>query len=319
MKKGILDVLAIGELNIDLILNGIDGFAEIGKEKLASQMSLTLGSSTAIFAANLSSLGSKVGFLGKIGNDSFGQLVLDSLKERGIDSSMVIVNKDVSTGATIILNYNEDRAMVTHPGAMDFLTIQDISDEQLMQAKHIHFSSVFLQPGIRNDIHTLFARAKKLGLTTSLDTQWDPAEKWDFDYKQILPFVDIFLPNETELLHLTGTSTISDAFEQLQPFAQNIAVKRGNKGSMLLKKDGTILEKSSYLNTSVVDAIGAGDSFNAGFIHKFVKGASLQECLDFGNLTGALNTTAAGGTGAFNSKAQIEEVAQKRFNVSIKI
>lgn len=319
MKKGILDVLAIGELNIDLILNGIDGFAEIGKEKLASQMSLTLGSSTAIFAANLSSLGSKVGFLGKIGNDSFGQLVLDSLKERGIDSSMVIVNKDVSTGATIILNYNEDRAMVTHPGAMDFLTIQDISNEQLMQAKHIHFSSVFLQPGIRNDIHTLFARAKKLGLTTSLDTQWDPAEKWDFDYKQILPFVDIFLPNETELLHLTGTSTISDAFEKLQPFAQNIAVKRGNKGSILLKKDGTILEKSSYLNTSVVDAIGAGDSFNAGFIHKFVKGASLQECLDFGNLTGALNTTVAGGTGAFNSKAQIEEVAQKRFNVSIKI
>src|SRR5665647_1485018 len=136
MNNRKLDVLAIGELNVDLILNGIDGFAEIGKEKLASQMSLTLGSSTAIFSANLSSLGSKVGFLGKIGKDSFGALVRDSLIERGIDSSMVIVNKDVSTGATIILNYNEDRAMVTHPGAMDFLTIQDISDEQLMQAKH---------------------------------------------------------------------------------------------------------------------------------------------------------------------------------------
>ena len=319
MKKNNLDVLAIGELNVDLILNGIDGFAEIGKEKLASNMSLTLGSSTAIFAANLSSLGSKVGFLGKIGKDSFGELVINSLMERGIDTSMVIVEEGIATGATIILNYDEDRAMVTHPGAMDFLTIQDISDEHLMQAKHIHFSSIFLQPGIRNDIHKLFARAKKLGLTTSLDTQWDPAEKWDFDYKSILPNVDVFLPNETELLHLTGTSKINDAFEKLRPYAQNIVVKRGTKGSILHQKNGEILELPAYLNRSVVDAIGAGDSFNAGFIFKFVKGAALQECQDFGNLTGALNTTSAGGTGAFRSKSQIREVAIEKFNISIDI
>ena len=319
MKKGILDVLAIGELNVDLILNGIDGFAEIGKEKLASQMSLTLGSSTAIFAANLSSLGSKVGFLGKIGKDSFGALVRDSLIERGIDTSMIIEDESIRTGATIILNYDEDRAMITHPGAMDFLTIQDITDEHLKQAKHIHFSSIFLQPGIRNDVYKLFARAKKLGLTTSLDTQWDPAEKWDFDYKSILPNVDVFLPNETELLHLTRTSGIEDAFRKLSPFAQNIAVKRGSKGSTLYQKDGEILELPAYLNTSVVDAIGAGDSFNAGFIFKFVNGATLQECQDFGNLTGALNTTSAGGTGAFRSKSQIREVSIEKFNISIDI
>ncbi|MHB9142499.1 MAG: carbohydrate kinase family protein, partial [Paludibacter sp.] len=288
MKNNKLNVLAIGELNVDLILNGIDGFAEIGKEKLASNMSLTLGSSTAIFAANLSSLGSKVGFLGKIGKDSFGQLVIDSLNERGINTSMVTVEEGVSTGATIILNYGEDRAMVTHPGAMDYLTIQDITDDQILQAKHIHFSSVFLQPGIRNDIHKLFERAKNLGLTTSLDTQWDPAEKWDFNYKLILPFVDIFLPNETELLHLTATSTIDEAFKKLSPFANNIAVKRGSKGAILYQKNGEILELASYLNTSVVDAIGAGDSFNAGFIFKFVNGSTLPDCLDFGNLTGAL-------------------------------
>lgn len=319
MNKKIIDVLAIGELNVDLILNGIDGFAEIGKEKLAGQMSLTLGSSTAIFAANLSSLGAKVGFLGKIGKDSFGQLVIDSLVERGIDTSMVTVEEGVSTGATIILNYDEDRAMITHPGAMDLLTIKDISDEQLQQAKHIHFSSIFLQPGISNDIQNLFARAKKLGLTTSLDTQWDPAEKWDFNYQEILPFVDVFFPNETELLHLTKTSTIVDALQKLSPYAQNIAVKRGSKGSILYQKNGKTLELDSYLNTSVIDAIGAGDSFNAGFILQFVKGAKLQECLDFGNLTGAVNTTCAGGTGAFSSKLKIKEIALNRFDVSIDI
>jgi sugar/nucleoside kinase (ribokinase family) len=319
MTKQKLDVLAIGELNVDVILNNIDGFPKIGKEILAQNMTLTLGSSTAIFAANLSGLGAKVGFLGKIGKDSFGDLVIKSLKDKGVDTSMVIVEDGICTGATICLNYDEDRANVTHPGAMELLTIDDITDNQLLQAKHVHFSSVFLQPGIRNDIGNLFARAKQLGLTTSLDTQWDPAENWDFDYKTILPNVDIFLPNETELLHLTKTSNIENAFTELNQYAQNIVVKRGNKGSILRTRNGEITELPAYLNTSVVDAIGAGDSFNAGFIYKLVKGVSLKECLDFGNLTGALNTTNAGGTGAFSSKLQIIETAKNKFNVLIDI
>jgi len=319
MKERKLDVLAIGELNVDLILNGIDGFPEIGKEKLAGRMSLTLGSSTAIFAANLASLGLQVGFLGKIGKDSFGKLVVDRLTEKGIDISMVVEDENGATGATVVLNYDEDRAMVTHPGAMELLSIEDISDEQLVQAKHMHFSSFFLQPGIRNDVSTLFARAKQMGLTTSLDTQWDPDEKWDFDYRSILPHVDIFLPNETELLHLSGTSCIDDAFEKLNPYARNIVVKRGSKGAVLHEKNGQAQVFSAYLNTAVVDAIGAGDSFNAGFVCKFVKGANLPDCVDFGNLTGALNTTSAGGTGAFSTKAKIREAAMQKFNRNINL
>jgi sugar/nucleoside kinase (ribokinase family) len=319
MTKQKLDVLAIGELNVDVILNNIDGFPKIGKEILAQNMTLTLGSSTAIFAANLAGLGAKVGFLGKIGKDAFGDLVINSLKEKGVDTSMIIVEEGICTGATICLNYEEDRANVTHTGAMEILTIDDINDEQLSQAKHVHFSSVFLQPGIRNDIGNLFSRAKTLGLTTSLDTQWDPAETWDFDYKSILPFVDIFLPNETELLHLTKKSEIESALTELRAYALNIVVKRGNKGSILRTKNGETYELPAFLNTSVVDAIGAGDSFNAGFIYKFVKGASLPECLKFGNLTGALNTTSAGGTGAFSSKSKIRETAKIKFNILIDI
>jgi len=319
MKRSNLDVLAIGELNVDLILNGIDGLPEIGKEKLAKNMALTLGSSTAIFAANVSSLGLKVGFLGKIGKDSFGKLVLDSLKEKEIDVSMVIEDENCATGATVVLNYDEDRANVTHLGAMEFLSIKDISDEQLAQAKHIHFSSLFLQPGIRDDISTLFARAKQLGVTTSLDTQWDPDEKWDFDYRSILPNVDVFLPNEIELLNLSGTSCIEDAFKKLNPFARNIVVKCGSKGAVLHEKDCPARKFSSYLNTSVVDAIGAGDSFNAGFVYSFVKGENIVDCVDLGLLTGALNTTSAGGTGAFATKEKIRKIAMEKFNKKINL
>ena len=115
------DVIVIGELNVDLILNQIDSLPEIGKEILASKMDLVLGSSSAIFASNLSSLGAKVSFLGKIGNDSFGDLVINSLKTKGVNTDLVIREDKLKTGATVVLNYGEDRANVTHPGAMEHL------------------------------------------------------------------------------------------------------------------------------------------------------------------------------------------------------
>jgi sugar/nucleoside kinase (ribokinase family) len=319
MRHNKLDVLAIGELNVDLILNNIDGSPEVGKEKLAGSMTLTLGSSTAIFAANLSSLGSKVGFLGKIGNDSFGELVKESLIEKGIDNSLIIAEDGLTTGATVVLNVGEDRAMVTYPGAMDHLTIGDISDESLLKARHIHFSSFFIQPGIRKNVQSLFKRAKSLGLTTSLDTQWDPSEKWDFDYKSILPWVDVFLPNETEILFLAQAKNMADALKKLSPYGKNIVIKQGSKGALLQTEKGEILEMPAYLNSKVVDAIGAGDSFNAGFIHMFVKGESLKRCLDFGCLAGAISTTAAGGTGAFISKEFIMKTAKEKFNVTVNL
>ncbi|MDX9881392.1 MAG: carbohydrate kinase family protein [Prolixibacteraceae bacterium] len=317
MKNKQFDVLAIGELNVDLIMNQINGFPVIGKEIEAKAMDLTLGSSTAIFAANLSALGSRVGFLGKTGNDLFGELVRKSLSSKGIDISMVTVDPKVPTGATIILNYDQDRAMITFPGAMQYLTIDDINDEILSQANHVHFSSLFLQPGIRPNIDRLFKRAKKLGLTTSLDIQWDPEESWDFDYRLVLPLVDVFLPNEGELLHLAGKNDLYGALEKVGKYANHIAVKRGSKGALLFSFSGEIIEKPAYQNNKVVDAIGAGDSFNAGFLFKFVQGAPLDECLNFGNLTGALNTTAAGGTGAFLSKKHIMNTLKEKFDITV--
>ena len=306
------DVIVVGELNVDLILNSIDSFPEIGKEKLAKNMTLTLGSSSAIFASNLSALGAKVSFIGKIGNDSFGDLVVESLKTKNVYTNYLIKSNEWNTGATIVLNYDEDRAMVTYAGAMEHLTINDISDEAISSAKHLHFSSYFLQPGIQPGIVELFKKAKEKGLTTSLDIQWDPNEKWNFNYKEVLPFVDIFLPNEQEALLLTNQKNMDDALNKLSPFAKHIVVKLGSKGSLLVS-EGKNVFKESFLNKNVVDAIGAGDSFNAGFILKFVNGLDLNECQTFANLTGAINTTAAGGTTAFNNYEQVLKTGKELF------
>ena len=306
------DVLVVGELNVDLILNGLQSMPVVGKEILAEAMTLTLGSSSAIFASNLSCLGTKVAFLGRVGDDSFGSLTIESLRAKGVDTRLLIHTPEHATGATIVLNRGEDRANVTYMGAMAHLTLQDCTSERLRSARHLHFASAFLQPGIKKDITSLFRRAKEAGMTTSFDPQWDPAEAWDLDLPAILPSVDVFLPNETELLNLTRQPDVPSALAALRPFANTVVVKQGNEGSTGQSGD-VVVRVPPFLNTEVVDAIGAGDSFDAGFVSQFIHRQSLEACLTFGNLMGAINTTAAGGTGAFGSLPSVMAIAQERF------
>jgi sugar/nucleoside kinase (ribokinase family) len=310
--KKVFDVIVVGELNVDLILNQVESFPELGKEKLADNMTLALGSSSAIFASNLSALGMRVSFIGKTGNDIFGWFCKDQLTEKGVDTSMLIQNDELKTGATIVLNFGDDRAMITHQGAMKYLRTTDINPDMLSMARHLHFSSYFLQPGFKDNLDSLFKMAKEAGLTTSLDVQWDPAERWDFDFKKILPYVDIFLPNEAELLNLTGKDSIDSALKAMEGYGKCILIKKGKQGS-LLSYDNKILNAKSFLNDKVVDAIGAGDSFNAGFIFKFIQGFPHEDCQTFGNLIGAISTTGPGGTAAFRDYTETMKIAKEKF------
>lgn len=312
LTEKLFDVLVVGELNVDLILNQIENFPVIGKEVLAHAMTLTLGSSAAIFASNLSTLGSHVSFSGKLGTDDFGDHMLASLETKGVDTSNIVRSPNVSTGATIVLNFGEDRAMVTHQGAMTDFNLSDIPDEIFRQSKHLHVSSIFLQPALRKDIIRLYIKAKNLGLTTSLDPQWDPAEKWDIDFISLLSFVDVFMPNATELECITKIKDIKKAIRSLST-ANIVVVKNGSEGAYLWS-GSEFLEQPPFLNKKVVDSIGAGDSFNAGFIHKFIQQKSLQECLEFAALTGAISTTRSGGTTAFENMNTVREIAQSSFN-----
>jgi len=310
------DVIVIGELNVDLILNKIDRFPVIGKEVLADQMTLTLGSSSAIFACNLQTLGTSVTYIGKVGIDDFGEYILSALKNRGVDTKNIIRSPQHNTGATIVLNFQEDRAMVTYTGAMSSLTIQDISEDALLSSKHLHISSIFLQQGLKPGIPKLLKKAKELGLTTSLDPQWDPAEKWDINLGELLEYVDVFMPNVTELKAITGTTDFDIAIKSVMHSNKITVVKDGNNGAYLCK--GTkIIHQPAFLNPVVTDCIGAGDSFNAGFIHYYIQDKPEKECLEFAALMGAVNTTHAGGTGSFENLEQVKQIAKSTFNFSL--
>jgi sugar/nucleoside kinase (ribokinase family) len=159
-------------------------------------------------------------------------------------------------------------------------------------------------------------KAKNMRLTTSLDPQWDPSEKWDLPLEELLPLVDIFLPNMQEFLHLSHSSSIREGIAKLAPFLNRLVVKDGSQGAHLWVK-GRLLSQPAYFNPEVADCVGAGDSFDAGFICKFINGKQPEECLAFAMLMGAVNTTAPGGTTAFRDMEAIRRVAFERFNIEI--
>jgi sugar/nucleoside kinase (ribokinase family) len=178
----------------------------------------------------------------------------------------------------------------------------------LRSASHFHLSSFFLLRGLRPRIPELFSLMKQSGLTTSLDTNDDPEDLWADDVKSVLKSVDIFLPNEREACKLAGTIDVQDALQALSRLVPIVVIKCGPQGVMA--KRGKDRFHTPSLSVQPVDTVGAGDSFNAGFLHKFILRCSLEECLEYGNAVAALSTTRAGGTEALRDRNHREYFLQ---------
>jgi sugar/nucleoside kinase (ribokinase family) len=299
------EVTVVGELNLDLILYGLPEDLEPERELLADRLALTLGSSSAIFAHNLSVLGSRVGFASRIGIDSLGQIALDRLAEGGVDVSRVRkVSGPTTTGLTVILTRPGYRNILTYPGTMFDMCFEDLDLEYLASAKHFHLSSYFLHRSLRPRIAELFKKLKQAGLTTSLDTNDDPEDRWE-DCREVLRYVDVFFPNEREAKKIARADDLEEAIARLSEMVPLLAVKLGRTGAMAQRgKERFLLPP---ISVDAVDPVGAGDSFNAGFLHQFVRGASLDSCLAYGNLAGAFSTTRPGGTEAFRDRGHFEQ------------
>ena len=298
MKR--FDISVLGELNCDLILYGLPAVLEPEREHLANDFALTLGSSSAIFAHNISLLGSRVGFTSCIGGDPLGKFCVERLLESGVDVSGVKSLAGKNTGVTVILPLAEKRQILTYPGATVDLDHTHLDFEYLREATHFHLSSFFLLRALRPKLPEVFFQMKQAGLTTSLDTNDDPENRWADDVKAVLKNVDVFLPNEREACKVAGTGDVDGALDTLSHLVPLVVVKCGGRGA--LAKRGIERLHADSLSVQPVDTVGAGDSFNAGFLHKFILGADLQDCLEYGNVTAGLSTSRAGGTEAFRDR-----------------
>jgi sugar/nucleoside kinase (ribokinase family) len=287
------DILVAGEINPDLILTGdvIPAFGQV--EQLVDAASLTIGSSSAIFACGAARLGLNVAFIGECGDDIFGRFMLDAMQTRGVDVSNVIVRQRGQTGLSVILNRGTDRAILTHPGLIAALRASDIPDTLLQSARHLHVASYFLQTNLQPHLPDLFRQARAFGLTTSLDTNYDPTESWA-GFDELLAVTNVFLPNEKEALSLSGKSDLSLAGDWLSSRAETVAIKLGAEGALGIRK-GEIARVAS-IPVNVADTVGAGDSFDAGFLHGYLNEWPLETSLRLACVCGGLSTQRAGGT-----------------------
>lgn len=307
MKK--YDVIAIGELNVDIIFTGLTKMPVPGREIIAPDCSVVLGSSTAICASGLSALGLRTGFTGKVGNDLFGHFVIEAIKKNNIDTSGVIIDNSIKTGVTMSLSMKEDRAMVTCLGSISELGVDDIDLSLLDHTKHIHVGSFFLQHKLRPGLKKLFSAAREKGVTTSLDAGWDDTGNWDYGITDVLKFTDIFFPNESEALSITQTQSVMEAAGRLSEFARMVVVKCGPKGAVG-KCGNELLEIPTFTSLKPVDTTGAGDSFNAGFIYGFLNGFDFNKCIIYGNACGSISVTRVGGASACPGLEEVRQLVE---------
>lgn len=295
----VYDCLIAGDANIDLLVEGVTDL-EVGKEKLASNLSLVLGGSSGITAFNLSRLGASVRFVGVVGQDEFGRFVEERLANGGVDVSHLIRVSTRKTGVTIWHTRLGKRAGVTYAGTVTMLAPEHVTDALLKSVRHLHVGAYFLQTDLHAGAPDLFARAKRLGLTTSVDCNFDPDERWDSNLMAVLRHSDLFFPNEDEALSITGEPTARAAARALAALAGTVIVKRGADGAVVVSQDIEFMVPPVPAPT-LVDTTGAGDSFNAGFLAEFFKGSNLEACAHAAAVAGSRSVQAIGGTGAFEN------------------
>ncbi|WP_289055149.1 carbohydrate kinase family protein [Carboxylicivirga marina] len=299
------DIVIAGDCNIDLIFNEFHKLPDFGTEVLANQFEITLGSSAGIVAAHMASLGAKVAYVAAIGNDNFGQIFKSTIESHGVCTDYMIEKDDLKTGVTVVMAQKEERANITHSGAMASLTHDDLPWELIKTTPFFHLSNPYVLPNYRDSLPKLYKRIKSYGVRTSLDPQWDVDEKWDTDLKLLLPYLDYFLPNENELELLLSGNNIN--INDLKQFISNaIICTCGNKGSKYITKHNTE-EFASYLNEKPVDCIGAGDAFTAAFLTALTENKNINDAIAMAGKNGALSTTVAGGQVPYVSRSDFEE------------
>jgi sugar/nucleoside kinase (ribokinase family) len=304
------DITIAGETNLDLIMYGLPAQMPVERELLGSAFEVTLGGSSSILVHNLALLGTRVGFVSEVGADEMGGIAFDRLEKSGADLSHFMRRNDVGTGVTVLLHHGEARHILTYPGAMTRLSVADLNWKYLTSARHFHLSSLFLQTGLHAGLPQLFRELRKAGMTISLDTNDDPADKWSGVLDELLDTIDILLPNEDELLRIAKKSTLEEALDTLAARVPLIVVKCGKRGAVI--QQGKLRQTVAPLLVTPVDTIGAGDSFNAGFLHRYLQGETPERCVALANVAGALSTQAMGGTEAFRDVALREKFLAKQ-------
>ncbi len=305
--------LVIGDLNIDLVFAQLKDYPEMGKEIVTKHHFMDIGGSGGIFSAVLSKLGIKTYIISKIGNDLFGNFLIDKLENYGVNTSRLVKDREKETGITVSLSYSKDKYQISSLELVRNLSIDEVMFENIKNISHIHFTSYYMMSSLKKYYPRFISDIKKSypNVTFSLDTNDDPENRWDIDgIYEVLKNINVFLANEREALNITNESNVEDALNELGKKVEIVVIKLGERG--YIAKHGKEIYSEKPPSVRFVDSTGAGDNFDAGFIYGLMNGFDIRKSLKIANICGSKSVEHLGGVGNeerfFKIKNLIERV-----------
>ena len=292
------DVIVAGEVYVDMIMSGFDFWPQPGREAFARDYRREIGGGVSVTACGLAKLGSRTAVLAVVGSDT-GDWIVDRLKHNAVDTSRLLFDAAEPTGFTVAASTPEDRAFLTYAGAnrnFPAALMDAAKSREISVARHLHLG---FAPAL-DTADALLDSIWESRCTVSLDVGWH--EDWLQDPRALalLEKVDLFFPNEVEAQAMTGEE---DPAKMLAAFAaagvERVALKLGGRGAALLWQGDTYFATAHP--ATPLDSTGAGDCFDAGFLHAWLAGEPPETCLRAANICGALSTEAYGGVSAFPS------------------
>jgi sugar/nucleoside kinase (ribokinase family) len=309
-------ILVVGDANVDLVLQG-DIVPRFGQaEQTLDRADLVLGGSACIMASGIAKLGIATSVVGVVGDDEFGAITRNALVAAGVETSALRVDHTVPTGISVILSAPDDRSILTLPGTVPLLSAAEVRDAvELTDPDHVHFASYFLQPVLARELPGLLTWLRQRGIRSSLDTNWDPDERWS-GLGDVLPLLDYLFPNLHELraiaaaLGVSGTSGVVNPDDEtlargLASRGPTVVVKAGADGGWSVTANGAVARAAGPA-VDVVDTTGAGDSFDAGYLAAVLSGVGDEQTrLAWAATAGSLSTLGRGGTVAQPTRAEL--------------
>lgn len=283
-------VLCIGRVYCDLIFTGLSNLPVLGRELFANGMEIAAGGGAFIAAAHMANVGRRSALVARLGTDPLSKEIEKQIRSINIDLQFVESAEDAGPQVTVAAVVRDERAFLTRragPAQPSTLT----AAFEWGQARHLHIAEY----ATLDEIPDLVTRAKKNGLTVSLDPSWDETLIYQPELLHACAGVDIFLPNMEEAYAITGESTPENALAKLAGSFPVIALKGGAEGAWMLS--GAQLVHKPAQPVVVVDTTGAGDAFNAGFINAWLNGEANTDCVEAGIHAGTLAVQVAGGAG----------------------
>jgi len=302
-------LLVFGEFFLDLVFYDLPRVPKMGEEVKTARFATFPGGGVATTAIVAAGLGTPTSIITRVGEDARLNPAWQKLVHSGVSIEACVFDKYRATALTVCASYDHDRMMITQDAInrnLDKLLAMPGAKKQLRRAKHLHVACA-LWP--ISSWKPIISRLKSSGLALSADLGWNP-QLWQS--RQLFPLLkhfDFVFPNEQEARAMTDEKSVEKAACKLGRWASTPVVKLGGDGSLAVR-DGKIIRIKS-LEVRAVDATGAGDAFNGGFLHAHLSGWPLEDCLRAGNVCGALATTVPGGSGAIPSSHKLKELMSK--------